>query len=122
MRKLYEYWQMGFTLASQYQQLLAWEDARQARIARERAEIHAAEQARAMLEAKARCSYPMSPSRPSSKKHSKVLPRGVLNRSQRFSDSSKAFPNGRVKNPESARDLPTKTSSRPCCAITSMPA
>ncbi len=51
MRKLYEYWQMGFTLASQYQQLLAWEDARQARIARERAEIHAAEQTRAMLAA-----------------------------------------------------------------------
>ena len=51
MRKLYEYWQMGFTLAAQYQQMLAWEDAHQARIARARAESLAAEQARAMLAA-----------------------------------------------------------------------
>lgn len=51
MRKLFEYWQMGFTLASQYQQILSWEDARQMRIARERSEAIAAEQARAMLDA-----------------------------------------------------------------------
>jgi hypothetical protein len=51
MRKLFEYWQMGFTLASHYHQILAWEDARQARIARERAEASAAEQSRAMLDA-----------------------------------------------------------------------
>jgi hypothetical protein len=51
MSKLFEYWQMGFTLASHYQQMLSWEDARLARIARERAEAIAAEQYRAMLEA-----------------------------------------------------------------------
>ena len=51
MRKLFECWQMGFTLASQYQQILSWEDARQMRIARERSEAIAAEQARAMLDA-----------------------------------------------------------------------
>jgi hypothetical protein len=51
MRTLYEYWQMGFTLASQYHQILAWEDAHQARIDRARAEAAAAEQIRTMLAA-----------------------------------------------------------------------
>lgn len=46
-----EFYQFCWMLESHYQQRLAWEDAREARIARERAEAQAAAQLQAMLEA-----------------------------------------------------------------------
>lgn len=49
MGKLIEIYQFFWMLESQGQQRLAWEDAAQARIARERAEARAAEQLHAML-------------------------------------------------------------------------
>lgn len=51
MRKLVEIYQFFWMLESNAQQRLAWEDAAQARIARERAERQAAAQLRAMLNA-----------------------------------------------------------------------
>lgn len=46
-----ELYQFCWMLESHFQQRLAWEDAREARIARERAEAQAAAQLQAMLDA-----------------------------------------------------------------------
>lgn len=51
MNKLVEVYQFFWMLESHYQQRLAWDDAAQARIARERAETQAAAQLAAMLNA-----------------------------------------------------------------------
>jgi hypothetical protein len=44
-------YQFGFMLLSHYNQMRAWQDAAEARVARRRAEALAAEQAQAMLDA-----------------------------------------------------------------------
>lgn len=49
--KVMEVYQFFSMFEQQYQQRLAWEDAAEARIARQRAEIQAAAQLRAMLNA-----------------------------------------------------------------------
>lgn len=49
-RMMHRYQQLH-TLLAQYHQALAWEDAEKARVARERAELQAAAQVQAMLDA-----------------------------------------------------------------------
>lgn len=51
MNKLLSLYQFFWMLESHYQQRLAWDDAAEARIARERAEVLAAAQLQAMLDA-----------------------------------------------------------------------
>lgn len=51
MRKLLEFYEIMWMFESHAQQRRAWEDAEKARIARDRAERLAQEQARSMLEA-----------------------------------------------------------------------
>ena len=51
LRNIAEFIQFLWLLETQHHQRLAWEDAAQARIARDRAEAQAAEQLRAMLDA-----------------------------------------------------------------------
>ena len=51
LRSLTEFYEIAWMFESHHQQRLAWEDAAQARIARERAESQAAAQLKAMLKA-----------------------------------------------------------------------
>lgn len=51
MRRMLQLYEIVWMFESHAQQRLAWEDAKKARLARERAEMLAAEQARAMLAA-----------------------------------------------------------------------